>query len=85
MNAAPKKTNRKKAEGFIARPANAFILYRSEQIKLLKSTNAPKKPQSEVSKLIGTMWRDLPKAEKANYMTLAAEEKARHIEKFPGT
>lgn len=43
-----------------------------------------KKPQSEVSKLIGQMWRDESKVNKDSWMERAAQEKARHIEKFPG-
>lgn len=84
----PKKkitsSNRKKAEGYTARPANAFILYRSEQIRLFKMSGTAKKPQSEVSKLIGQMWREESKVNKDGWMEQAAQEKARHIEKFPG-
>lgn len=84
IHASPKRKPRNKPEGHTARPANAFILYRSQQIRLLKESGAPKKPQSEVSKLIGSMWRDETKANKSMWMELAAQEKARHLEKFPG-
>ena len=39
----------KKPEGYVGRPPNAWILYRSEQIRILKTDNAKiKKPQSDI-------------------------------------
>lgn len=39
----------KKPEGYVGRPPNAWILYRSEQIRILKADNTTlKKPQSDI-------------------------------------
>lgn len=79
----PKKP--KKGSDHPPRPPNAFILYRSEQIKILKEGGAPKKPQSDISKLIGGMWRSESVEVRRWFEHQAELKKLEHAETFPST
>ncbi|ORY75927.1 hypothetical protein BCR35DRAFT_325725 [Leucosporidium creatinivorum] len=71
-------------EGHTPRPPNAWILYRSAQIQILKSDEEiSKKPQSDISKLIGYMWRDEAPAVRKYYEEQAALKKAEHSRLYP--
>ncbi|KAI5480876.1 hypothetical protein MNV49_006685 [Pseudohyphozyma bogoriensis] len=67
------------------RPQNAWILYRSEKIKLMKEENsAPSKiRQSQYSQLIGHMWRNETPEVRARFEKLAEESKIAHALKYP--
>lgn len=72
--------------GKIKRPANAWILYRSEQIVEYKRTAEPGKPllmQAELSRLISDRWRDLPLAERNVWFAKADQAKKEHEAKHP--
>ncbi|KAM0752886.1 hypothetical protein T439DRAFT_378649 [Meredithblackwellia eburnea MCA 4105] len=74
----------KRPEGHTPRPPNAWILYRSEQIRALKSDKElSKKPQSDISKLIGHMWREESDEVKRWYETEAELRKREHKIKYP--
>ncbi|KAM0756316.1 hypothetical protein T439DRAFT_278173, partial [Meredithblackwellia eburnea MCA 4105] len=75
----------KRPEGHTPRPPNAWILYRSEQIRALKSDKElSKKPQSDISKLIGHMWREESDEVKRWYESEAELRKLEHRIKYPG-
>lgn len=75
----------KRVDGYTPRPPNAWILYRSQQIRNLKQDpELSKKPQSDISKIIGAMWRG-ESAEVRGWYELQAEvKKAEHKEMYPG-
>ncbi|KAK4052413.1 hypothetical protein OIV83_002215 [Microbotryomycetes sp. JL201] len=79
-----RERQRSKPENHTPRPPNAWILYRSAQIQRLKADAVvSKKPQAEISKLIGFMWRDESNATKLYYEDLAAVKKAEHQRLYP--
>ena len=67
------------------RPANAWILYRSDKMKILKPTepSAPRRTQADVSKLIAEMWRNETEEVKKYYETLSDLAKAEHHAQYP--
>ncbi|KAK4706151.1 hypothetical protein P7C70_g39, partial [Phenoliferia sp. Uapishka_3] len=75
----------KRAEGYTPRPPNAWILYRSQQIRNLKQDpDLAKKPQSEISKVIGQMWRTESDEVRQWYEHQAEIKKAEHKDMYPG-
>ncbi|KAG1727601.1 hypothetical protein EDB19DRAFT_1833027 [Suillus lakei] len=67
------------------RPPNAWILYRSDKIKVLPPA-APgqrTRAQADVSKLISDMWRNESEAVKLEYERLADARKAEHQRLYP--
>ncbi|GAA6006220.1 hypothetical protein JCM11491_002075 [Sporobolomyces phaffii] len=75
---------KKRPEGHIPRAPNAWILYRSARVKqLTEGGNAPKL-QSDLSKLVGTMWREESAEVKEMYARKASIEAKVHAEKYPG-
>jgi hypothetical protein len=67
------------------RPPNAWILYRSDKIKQLPPVEpgAPRRAQSDVSKMISRMWREESESVKAEYEKRADVKKAEHQAKYP--
>ncbi|OJT12754.1 Mating-type M-specific polypeptide Mc [Trametes pubescens] len=71
----------------IARPSNAWILYRTARAAELKDEKARKKEpplkQSQISQIVGQMWRaEAPEVRKA-YEKEAARLAAKHAEMYP--
>ncbi|GAN10458.1 hypothetical protein MAM1_0357c09999 [Mucor ambiguus] len=64
------------------RPANAFICYNIALRKKVK-TLFPNYSNSDVSKIIGGMWKSVGKSEKDKYIKQAVQCRKRHKEKFP--
>ncbi|KAL9548421.1 hypothetical protein MBANPS3_005689 [Mucor bainieri] len=64
------------------RPANAFICYNIALRKKVK-TLFPNYSNSDVSKVVGGMWKSVGKSEKDEYIKQAVQCKRRHKEKFP--
>ncbi|GAA5956332.1 hypothetical protein JCM21900_006148 [Sporobolomyces salmonicolor] len=80
--AASKK--KKHGEDHIPRAPNAWICYRSARLKqLTERGNAPTR-QSDVSKLIATMWRQETPEVREQYVHRATREAEAHAEKYPG-
>ena len=67
------------------RPANAWILYRSDKMKVLKPTepSAPRRTQADISKLIAEMWKNETEDVKRSYETLSDLAKAEHHAHYP--
>ncbi|KAG2153633.1 uncharacterized protein EDB93DRAFT_1248537 [Suillus bovinus] len=67
------------------RPPNAWILYRSDKIKVLPPAEPGQRSraQADVSKLISDMWRNESDAVKLEYERLADAKKAEHQRLYP--
>ncbi|KAK6085378.1 HMG box protein [Seiridium cupressi] len=65
------------------RPQNAFILFRSSKCKEVKQQN-PNLENKELSKLIGTMWRELPDSEKQIWKHRQEQARKEHEFLYPG-
>ncbi|KAK4057042.1 hypothetical protein OIO90_001942 [Microbotryomycetes sp. JL221] len=79
-----RRRQRSKPDGHTPRPPNAWILYRSAQIQKLKADAVvSRKPQAEISKLVGYMWRDESHETKRHYEELAAAKKLEHQLLYP--
>lgn len=66
------------------RPPNAWILYRSEKLRVIGESEAPRKPQAEISKIISAWWKGESPDVRAYYERLSDEKKAEHQIKYPG-
>nr|ACH92695.1 high mobility group domain protein [Mucor circinelloides] len=64
------------------RPANAFICYNIALRKKVK-TLFPNYSNSDVSKIVGGMWKSVGKSEKDEYIKQAVQCRKQHKEKFP--
>jgi hypothetical protein len=70
----------------IARPPNAWILYRSDQLRIIKNDPViSKKPQADISKLIGALWREEKAEVKLWYEQQAEVKKEEHLRAHPGS
>jgi len=67
------------------RPANAWILYRSDKMKFLTppEPSAPRRTQADISKLIAGMWKNETEEVKKYYETLSDLAKAEHHAHYP--
>lgn len=69
----------------VARPPNAWILYRSDQLRIIKQDPViSKKPQADISKLIGALWREEKPEVKLWYEQQADIKKSEHLKQHPG-
>ncbi|GAA5898456.1 hypothetical protein JCM6882_007780 [Rhodosporidiobolus microsporus] len=75
------------AEGYIPRPANAWMLYRSARVKEFaerERQGGSRVPmQSDLSKIIGEMWRAEPLDIRETYARLALAEREEHAKRYP--
>jgi HMG (high mobility group) box len=68
------------------RPANAWILYRSDKMKDIAPSlpGQPKPPQADISKLIAAMWKGEKPEVRQRYEALSDIKKAEHLALYPG-
>ncbi|KAL7272511.1 slightly ste11-like protein [Rhizina undulata] len=66
----------------IPRPRNAFILFRQHNHAAVVA-KYPGKPNPEISKIIGEMWRESPQETRDIWQKHADEEKKQHLQRFP--
>jgi hypothetical protein len=68
------------------RPANAWILYRSDKMKDITPSlpGQPKPPQADISKLIAAMWKSEKPEVRQRYEALSDIKKAEHLALYPG-
>ncbi|KAL6713548.1 hypothetical protein ACLMJK_009013 [Lecanora helva] len=76
----PKVTATKKAK--VARPANAFILYRQHHHPLLKAKH-PDMHNNEISVILGKQWKNEKESTKSRFINMAKQLKARHQIEHP--
>ncbi|ORZ03864.1 high mobility group box domain-containing protein [Syncephalastrum racemosum] len=65
-----------------SRPLNCFIVYRLEKQKEVLAAH-PGLNHRDVSRIVGSWWRELSEDEKAPYYELAARNKLEHAQKYP--
>ncbi|GAA5965681.1 hypothetical protein JCM3765_000926 [Sporobolomyces pararoseus] len=75
---------KKRPEGHIPRAPNAWILYRSARVKELTESGQAPKLQSDLSKLVGSMWREESAEVKELHARKASVEAKLHAERNPG-
>ncbi|BGP34094.1 hypothetical protein JCM10296v2_005909 [Rhodotorula toruloides] len=87
VSPAPKRKRSKESKpGHIPRPRNSFMIYRSAQIKALSDYVTPsgqRLPQSDLSRMIASMWREETLEVRERYARQAEEEKAEHYRRHP--
>ncbi|BGP02060.1 Proteophosphoglycan ppg4 [Rhodotorula toruloides ATCC 204091] len=87
VSPAPKRKRSKASKpGHIPRPRNSFMIYRSAQIKALSEYVTPsgqRLPQSDLSRMIASMWREETLEVRERYARQAEEEKAEHYRRHP--
>jgi len=75
------KTNKKKGIKRIPRPQNSWILYRRDKTK---DPRFKKMKSSQISKIIGKMWKDESKDVKESYIALGRLSKEKHANDHKG-
>ncbi|BGP10106.1 hypothetical protein JCM10049v2_005989 [Rhodotorula toruloides] len=87
VSPAPKRKRSKASKpGHIPRPRNSFMIYRSAQIRALSDFVTPsgqRLPQSDLSRMIASMWREETLEVRERYARQADEEKAEHYRRHP--
>ncbi|GAA5823190.1 hypothetical protein JCM11251_007518 [Rhodosporidiobolus azoricus] len=82
-----KQQAKRMAEGRIPRPPNAWMLYRSARVKEFaereKQGGSRVTMQSDLSKIIGEMWRTEPLDVREAYAKLALAERDEHAKRYP--
>lgn len=81
-NENPKPRGRK-GSGYIPRPPNAFILFRSSFIKSQHVTSDVETNHSTLSKIIGMTWQNLPNGERQAWHLKAKEAQEEHKRRWP--
>ncbi|KAF8826017.1 hypothetical protein HHX47_DHR6000786 [Lentinula edodes] len=77
------RTAKKNVVDHIPRPANAFMLFRSDFLKQRHKPGSLEINHCSLSKTIGTRWKLLTDEEKAVWYSKATIEKAKHQEMYP--
>jgi hypothetical protein len=75
---------RKRKEGHIPRPPNAFMIFRSKMWRDRKLTPGVERDHRNVSCIAGLCWKDLTPEQQKPYRVLADLAKQRHIQENPG-
>ncbi|KAF8991122.1 hypothetical protein BDQ17DRAFT_1175829, partial [Cyathus striatus] len=68
---------------YIPRPPNAFILFRSFFIKSQQVLSRVEGNHSTLSKIIGKLWKALPREERDEWEAKALEAQEEHRKKYP--
>lgn len=83
LSSSANSHNKKKPEGYIPRPPNAFILFRSDFIKGKRVPTDVETDHSNLSKVVGHTWRIMPEGEKAVWFEKARQEQVKHRMEHP--
>lgn len=67
----------------VPRPPNAFMIFGQQYRKVLADKN-PNCTNKQISKILGSEWRNMCKEEKTRYHRLADEAYQQHLTKYPG-
>ncbi|KAF7328912.1 hypothetical protein MVEN_02521000 [Mycena venus] len=79
-----KKSHAKKQPlGHIPRPRNAFILFRCDYGRQ-NERKMREHDQNDISRMVGTIWRNMTEEQRAPWVHLAEAEKKRHATLYPG-
>ncbi|KZT24799.1 hypothetical protein NEOLEDRAFT_1093627 [Neolentinus lepideus HHB14362 ss-1] len=74
---------KKRDAGYIPRPPNAFILFRSSFIRAQHVTEKIEGNRSTLSKIVGKCWKALPREERELWEAKAVKAQADHRKKYP--
>ncbi|KAL4251413.1 SOX/SOX-like transcription factor [Abortiporus biennis] len=74
---------KRRSQGYIPRPPNAFMLFRADFVRQKHVPGSIETNHGSLSKIIGTCWRQLPLEEKRVWESKAKKAKAEHREKYP--
>eukprot|EP00731_Ephydatia_muelleri_P003866 Em0002g42a len=67
----------------IKKPLNAFMLFMKEKrAEVIKECTL--KESAAINQILGKMWHALDRTEQAKYYEMAREERARHMQMYPG-
>ncbi|CAI8014936.1 Protein pangolin, isoform J [Geodia barretti] len=73
----------KEKKPHIKKPLNAFMLFMKEKrAEVIKQCTL--KESAAINQILGKMWHKLDRSEQAKYYELAREERARHMQMYPG-
>ncbi|KAJ6489881.1 hypothetical protein C8R45DRAFT_199627 [Mycena sanguinolenta] len=74
---------KRRSQGYIPRPPNAFMLFRADFVRQKHVPGSIETNHGSLSKIIGNCWRSLPLAEKHIWEVKAKHAKAEHKLKYP--
>ncbi|KAK7039806.1 HMG box domain-containing protein [Favolaschia claudopus] len=74
---------KRRSQGYIPRPPNAFMLFRADFVRQKHVPGTIEANHGSLSKIIGNCWRALPLAEKHIWEIKAKHAKAEHKQKYP--
>ncbi|KAF6764500.1 hypothetical protein DFP72DRAFT_872057 [Ephemerocybe angulata] len=74
---------KRRSQGYIPRPPNAFMLFRADFVRQKHVPGSIETNHGSLSKIIGNCWRSLPLDEKKVWETRAKHEKAAHKIAYP--
>ncbi|KAL5513873.1 hypothetical protein ACEPAG_2634 [Sanghuangporus baumii] len=74
---------RKREEGYIKRPSNAFILFRTDFVTQGRIPSSLESHSQNLSRIAGAVWKSMSEEEKAPWKRKAAEVKEEHKRMFP--
>ncbi|KAI0063735.1 hypothetical protein BV25DRAFT_354197 [Artomyces pyxidatus] len=74
---------KKRDASYIPRPPNAFILFRSSFIKSQQIPGKIEGNHSTLSKIIGIVWKTLPREEREHWEAEAVKAQAEHRARYP--
>ncbi|OSX61107.1 hypothetical protein POSPLADRAFT_1066448 [Postia placenta MAD-698-R-SB12] len=76
--------NKRPSLGYIPRPANAFMLFRSDFVRRKHLPGSIETNHGTLSKILGTYWKNLPPTQRDFWEKQAKKVKAAHEQKYPG-
>ncbi|KAL5480611.1 hypothetical protein ACEPAI_1882 [Sanghuangporus weigelae] len=74
---------RKREEGYIKRPSNAFILFRTDFVTQGRIPSSLESHSQNLSRIAGAVWKSMSEEEKAPWKKKAVEVKEEHKRMFP--
>ncbi|KIP07231.1 hypothetical protein PHLGIDRAFT_89850, partial [Phlebiopsis gigantea 11061_1 CR5-6] len=74
---------KRRSQGYIPRPPNAFMLFRANFVRQKHVPGSIETNHGSLSKIIGNCWKALPEQEKKIWESRAKKAKAEHKEMYP--
>ncbi|KAF9072934.1 high mobility group box domain-containing protein, partial [Rhodocollybia butyracea] len=68
----------------IPRPRNAFILFRCDFVRQKKVPGHVEANHQNISRIVGSVWRNMSTSQKAPWIEMADMEKKNHAKAHPG-
>ncbi|RDB16500.1 hypothetical protein Hypma_002958 [Hypsizygus marmoreus] len=75
---------RKQPHGHVRRPRNAFILFRCDFVRQKKVPDDVENDHRNISRIVGTVWRQMSEREREPWVRMAEREKRLHRKVYPG-